>query len=65
MSILVDQYSRVVIQGITGGAGRFHAEQMLDFLVFWRVLVPVVLGGLIIVFALANNFLSMRNKIVI
>ncbi|MFC1883489.1 succinate--CoA ligase subunit alpha [Thermodesulfobacteriota bacterium] len=31
MSILVDENSRVVIQGITGREGRFHAEQMLAY----------------------------------
>jgi succinyl-CoA synthetase alpha subunit len=31
MSILVDRNTRVVVQGITGGAGSFHAEQMLEY----------------------------------
>ena len=31
MSILVDRNTRVVVQGITGSAGSFHAEQMLDY----------------------------------
>jgi succinyl-CoA synthetase alpha subunit len=31
MSILVDENSRVVVQGITGQEGRFHTEQMLDY----------------------------------
>ncbi|MBN1832886.1 MAG: succinate--CoA ligase subunit alpha [Deltaproteobacteria bacterium] len=31
MSILVDEYSRVVIQGITGKEGTFHAKQMLVY----------------------------------
>jgi succinyl-CoA synthetase alpha subunit len=31
MSIFVDQDTRVVVQGITGSAGSFHAEQMLDY----------------------------------
>ncbi|MEF8773479.1 MAG: succinate--CoA ligase subunit alpha [Halobacteriales archaeon] len=31
MSILVDDDTRVVVQGITGGEGKFHAEQMLDY----------------------------------
>ena len=31
MSILVDRNTRVVVQGITGSAGSFHAEQMLAY----------------------------------
>ena len=31
MSILVNKDSRVVVQGITGKEGTFHAEQMLDY----------------------------------
>lgn len=31
MSILVDQSTKVLVQGITGGAGAFHAEQMLEY----------------------------------
>ncbi|MFL5394814.1 MAG: succinate--CoA ligase subunit alpha [Myxococcales bacterium] len=31
MSIFVDQNTRVLVQGITGSAGSFHAEQMLDY----------------------------------
>lgn len=31
MSILVDNDTRVVVQGITGGEGKFHAEQMLEY----------------------------------
>jgi len=31
MSILVDENSRVVVQGITGNEGRYHTEQMLDY----------------------------------
>lgn len=31
MSILVDKNSRVVVQGITGSAGSFHAKQMLEY----------------------------------
>jgi succinyl-CoA synthetase alpha subunit len=31
MSILVDDDSRVVVQGITGGEGRFHTEQMIEY----------------------------------
>lgn len=31
MSILVDKNTRVLVQGITGSAGSFHAEQMLSY----------------------------------
>ncbi|MGB9987667.1 succinate--CoA ligase subunit alpha [Salarchaeum japonicum] len=31
MSILVDEDTRVVVQGITGGEGKFHTEQMLEY----------------------------------
>jgi succinyl-CoA synthetase alpha subunit len=31
MSVLVDENTRVVVQGITGGEGEFHTEQMLEY----------------------------------
>lgn len=31
MSILVDDKSKVIVQGITGGSGRFHAERMMNY----------------------------------
>jgi succinyl-CoA synthetase alpha subunit len=31
MSILVDNDTRVVVQGITGGEGKFHTEQMMEY----------------------------------
>ena len=31
MAILVDKKSRVMVQGLTGGAGRFHAERMIEY----------------------------------
>jgi succinyl-CoA synthetase alpha subunit len=31
MSVLVDEDTRVVVQGITGGEGKFHTEQMMDY----------------------------------
>ncbi|MCU4742019.1 succinate--CoA ligase subunit alpha [Natronoglomus mannanivorans] len=31
MSVLVDDDSRVVVQGITGGEGKFHAGQMIEY----------------------------------
>jgi len=31
MSVLVDEDTRVVVQGITGGEGKFHTEQMMQY----------------------------------
>ena len=31
MSVFVDDDTRVVVQGITGGEGKFHAEQMIEY----------------------------------
>src|SRR5512136_1402250 len=31
MSILVDDYTRVVVQGITGNEGMFHTRQMVEY----------------------------------
>ena len=31
MSVLVDEETRVVVQGITGGEGKFHTEQMMAY----------------------------------
>jgi succinyl-CoA synthetase alpha subunit len=31
MTVLVDEDTRVVVQGITGGEGKFHTEQMIDY----------------------------------
>jgi len=31
MSILVDEDTRVIVQGITGGEGKFHTEQMMEY----------------------------------
>src|SRR5881275_3163726 len=31
MSILIDENTRVLVQGITGREGSFHAQQMRDF----------------------------------
>jgi succinyl-CoA synthetase alpha subunit len=31
MSVLVDEDTRVVVQGITGGEGKFHAEGMMEY----------------------------------
>ena len=31
MSILVDEKTRLVVQGITGGEGTFHTQQMVEY----------------------------------
>jgi succinyl-CoA synthetase alpha subunit len=31
MSILVDKNSKIMVQGITGGAGKFHTKRMLEY----------------------------------
>ena len=31
MSILVGKQTKVLVQGITGGAGSFHAKQMIEY----------------------------------
>ena len=31
MSILIDKNSRLVVQGITGGEGTFHTNQMMEY----------------------------------
>ena len=31
MSILVDENTRLVVQGITGGEGTFHTQQMVEY----------------------------------
>ncbi len=31
MSVLVDEDTRVVVQGITGGEGKFHTKQMMEY----------------------------------
>lgn len=31
MSILLDKKTRVLVQGITGGEGSFHARQMIEY----------------------------------
>jgi hypothetical protein len=45
----------------SGAMDAFHEERTVDFLVLWRVIVPVVLGCLVIMLVLADNFLSMTK----
>jgi hypothetical protein len=45
-----------------GAMDAFHEERIIDFLVLWRVIVPVVLGCLVVVFVLADNFLGMTKS---
>ncbi|HUC01497.1 MAG TPA: hypothetical protein VMA75_01170 [Candidatus Paceibacterota bacterium] len=41
-----------------GAMDTFHEEHILNFLVLWRVLIPVFLACLILILALANSFLG-------
>jgi Tfp pilus assembly protein PilN len=41
-----------------GTMDTFREEQVMNFLVLWRVLIPVVLGCLVVILALAANFLG-------
>jgi len=45
-----------------GAMDAFHEERMIDFLILWRVIVPVVLGCLVVVFVLVDNFLGMTKS---
>jgi hypothetical protein len=44
-----------------GAMDAFYEERMIDFLVLWRVIVPVVLGCLIAIFVIADNFLGVTK----
>lgn len=44
-----------------GALDAFQEERMTDFLSLWRILIPVVLGCLIVVFVLADYFLMMTK----
>ncbi len=41
-----------------GAMDAFYEERAVDFFAFWRVIIPVVLGCLVIILALADNFLG-------
>jgi hypothetical protein len=45
-----------------GAADLFRKEQFLHFLSLWRVLVPVVLALLVVIYASADNFLIFTKK---
>lgn len=40
----------------------FHEEYLLDFMTLWRVLLPVALGFLVVIFVLADNFLVITKS---
>jgi len=42
MSILIDENTRVVVQGITGSEGTFHTQKMLEYK---TNVVPLEKGG--------------------
>ena len=42
----------------SGAMDTFRREQTLNFFALWRVLIPVALGCLVLVYVLANNFLD-------
>jgi hypothetical protein len=44
-----------------GAMNAFREEQMIDFLTLWRVIVPVVLGCLVVIFIFTDNFLEMTK----
>lgn len=39
----------------------FHEEYLLDFMTFWRVVMPVTLGFLVVILVLADNFLGITK----
>jgi Tfp pilus assembly PilM family ATPase len=45
----------------SGAMDAFNEERMTDFLGLWRVIVPVVLGCLVVIFVLVDNFLVMTK----
>jgi hypothetical protein len=45
-----------------GALDTFRKEQFLNFINFWRVVVPVILVLVVIMFVLADNFLSLTAK---
>lgn len=36
----------------------FHEEQILNFMILWRVMVPAILGLLVVLYVLADSFLA-------
>jgi hypothetical protein len=45
-----------------GALDTFRKEQFLHFINFWRVVVPVVMAIIVVMFLLADNFLSLTAK---
>lgn len=45
-----------------GAVDTFHEEYLLEFMRFWRVLLPVALGFLLVIFVLAYNFLAITKS---
>lgn len=45
-----------------GALDTFRKEQFISFINFWRVVIPVVLALLVVIFALADNFLLFTAK---
>ena len=45
-----------------GAMDTFHKEQFLHFIIFWRVMVPVVLASVVVMFFLADQFLISTAK---
>jgi succinyl-CoA synthetase alpha subunit len=37
MSILLDENSKVLVQGFTGQIGTFHATEMIEYGILWAV----------------------------
>ena len=31
MSILIDEHTKIIVQGFTGKIGSFHAQEMIDY----------------------------------
>jgi len=51
------QDKEITLLGVSSQA-EFHTKQMFDFFAFWRTLIPIVLGFLLIILLLGNLFLG-------
>jgi hypothetical protein len=45
-----------------GAMDTFHEEQLLGFFALWQILIPAVLGFLVVVLVLADNFLHVTRS---